>query len=177
MKIKKTIKELLVLLASSLSAFAIYIFVLGAVAVLNEYLEESPFAKAIVDLLMGALYAYALSKCHVGYKYSIKGKGDNAIIKEYKDKKMGGMVAQIKELLGKELCFVIAMATLTIIVIIIPQLSFLQVGVNALDKVMNRVLGGALSYILILTFYFLNLYLYRRKIYTEYCQNGDGLPL
>ena len=167
-KIKLLCKEGLYFLGTAVCTKIIYAFLKWCIIPFDEHLTDSNFLPIIVTILLGLVSIYIFTKLHVGWKYSIRGRGDNEVIRGYKDKPIGNIFEESKKCFRREAYFMFFVVLTATLGVIFEPLIYLVQYLYIFNDIMPRALGATASAILTVLSYFLNLYLYRRKVYMDF---------
>ncbi len=172
-KFKLLCKEGLYFLGTAICTKIIYAFLKWCIIPFDEHLAKNKLLPLIVTILLGVVSIYIFTKLHVGWKYSIRNRGDYEIIRGYKDKKLGNIFEESKKCFKREAYFIFFVALTAILGVLFEPLIYLVRYLYILNDIMPRALGAVASAILIVLSYFLNLYLYRRRVYMDFYVSAE----
>lgn len=165
---KALCKEGLYFLGTAICTRIIYAFLRWLILPFTARLTDNEIIPIISTTLLGLVCIYIFTKLHVGWKYSIRNRGDYEIIRNYKDKPLGNIIKESKICFKREIYFMIFVAITAVLSAIFEPLVYLVKYLYVLNDIMPKALGALISAIIIMLSYFLNLYLYRRRVYVDF---------
>ncbi len=171
---KALCREGLYFLATAICTFVIYALLKGLVLPFTAHLTDAPIVTILATMVLGLVCVYIFTKLHVGWKYSFRNRGDYEIIRKYKDRPLGGIIEESRVCFKREVYFIAFVALTAILSAIFEPLVFFVKYLYLLNDIMPDALGATASFVLIIISYFLNLYLYRRRVYRDFYISAEN---
>ncbi len=165
---KALCREGLYFLATAICTFLIYVLLKGLVLPFTAHLTDAPIVPILATIALALVCIYIFTKLYVGWKYSFRNRGDYEIIRKYKDRQLGGIIEECRVCFKREIYFIIFVVLTAILNAIFEPLIYLVKYLYILNDIMPDALGATASFALIVISYFLNLYLYRRRVYRDF---------